>query len=647
MVQQGPPRDYTGLPLDNRRNDRYSHITKLASAIMKASCSMVILGHNERVQLANAEGLEDDDEPWLPQFCAWALGQPSGLLAIEDMRSDERTKDLTWVSEPPDVNFYAGASLHNARGERIGVLCVMDFEAKPGSTMLCQSLPKLGEMVMKELLAGQQAEASENLLYKAMDTYWDGSVLVDTNQGHWLIKYANEAFGNMTGIHRGRAQGRYLWDLVEVVGTATTTEPWTRYAEQTKAMEEFFISPVAPMAGASMNSSNNSLARLPRSRPSLTKKFKIHMRKQTAAVLENHGLDVSDAAIQGIYYAVFSPLVDVSLHSLTSLAQKVDELVPFEGVEMGPMIGKGSFGSVFKATWDGRMVAIKVIESGDIAKVDASGNPLEASLMLGMKHPNVIETIQYSTQQALKDDLRETQSLHGSAAGSNSSMHIPPGSVQESWLMLEFCDIGTLSDGLVLGLFHEVFSHTAGKEEVVPKMWVILETARDIARGLGHIHSHNILHGDLTAGNILLAWSAPGETGNQSFTAKIADFGLSRQAITSKVETNTYGTVTHMPPELLNEGILSKAADVYAYGVLLYEIFTKKTVWEGLRHPQIIHAIAVMKKHPELPDTAPKAFKDLADACMSGEPEDRPTFGKIIDLLDCMITTHMETVVKP
>jgi len=79
-----------GLPLENRRNDRYSHITKLASAIMKASCSLVILGKEEGILLVNAEGLEDDDEPWLPQFCAWALGQQSGLLVIEDMSADER-----------------------------------------------------------------------------------------------------------------------------------------------------------------------------------------------------------------------------------------------------------------------------------------------------------------------------------------------------------------------------------------------------------------------------------------------------------------------------------------------------------------------------------------------------------------------------
>jgi hypothetical protein len=54
---------------------------------------------------------------------------------------------------------------------------------------------------------------------------------------------------------------------------------------------------------------------------------------------------------------------------------------------------------------------------------------------------------------------------------------------------------------------------------------------------------------------------------------------------------------------------MTQAADVYAYGVLLYEICSKKTVWEGLRHPQIIHAIAVMKKHPEVPDSAPNAYK--------------------------------------
>ena len=52
-----------------------------------------------------------------------------------------------------------------------------------------------------------------------------------------------------------------------------------------------------------------------------------------------------------------------------------------------------------------------------------------------------------------------------------------------------------------------------------------------------------------------------------------------------------------------------QAADVYAYGVLLCEVLTRRPVWEGLRHPQIIHAIAVQRKHPELPESAPVPYR--------------------------------------
>lgn len=58
-----------------------------------------------------------------------------------------------------------------------------------------------------------------------------------------------------------------------------------------------------------------------------------------------------------------------------------------------------------------------------------------------------------------------------------------------------------------------------------------------------------------------------------------------------------------------------QAADVYAYGVLLCELFTHRPVWQGLRHPQIIHAIAVQKKHPELPASTPAPYKVRLSLC--------------------------------
>ena len=75
------------------------------------------------------------------------------------------------------------------------------------------------------------------------------------------------------------------------------------------------------------------------------------------------------------------------------------------------------------------------------------------------------------------------------------------------------------------------------------------------------------------------------------------------------MQTKTYGTVTHMPPELLLDGKLSKSADVYAYGVLLYELFTAERAWGGLRHAEVLQKVAVMKEKLRLPEDTPQLFK--------------------------------------
>ena len=51
--------------------------------------------------------------------------------------------------------------------------------------------------------------------------------------------------------------------------------------------------------------------------------------------------------------------------------------------------------------------------------------------------------------------------------------------------------------------------------------------------------------------------------------------------------------------------VVVQRGDVYAFGVLLYEMYTGQRAWYGMRHPQIIHTIAVLNKHPELPIDAP------------------------------------------
>lgn len=91
--------------------------------------------------------------------------------------------------------------------------------------------------------------------------------------------------------------------------------------------------------------------------------------------------------------------------------------------------------------------------------------------------------------------------------------------------------------------------------------------------------------------------------------SQVADFGLSRVCDEAQVETKTYGTVTHMPPELLLDGKLSKSADVYAYGVLLFELFTAEKPWSGLRHAEVLHKVAVKHDRLQLPPDTPQQFK--------------------------------------
>lgn len=91
-----------------------------------------------------------------------------------------------------------------------------------------------------------------------------------------------------------------------------------------------------------------------------------------------------------------------------------------------------------------------------------------------------------------------------------------------------------------------------------PDFSYILTAAADIAAGMAYLHSRGIAHGDLTGGNVLLASDSSSFSG---VVAKVADFGLARAMdVKSKIETRTYGTVTHMPPELLEKGIFSKVS---------------------------------------------------------------------------------------
>merc|ERR1740121_3428998 len=151
----------------------------------------------------------------------------------------------------------------------------------------------------------------------------------------------------------------------------------------------------------------------------------------------------------------------------------------------------------------------------------------------------------------------------------------------EVWIVQEWCGLGTLSQKI-------------SKKEIVEKggFSEVVEVCAEISSAASYLHSRGIIHGDLTASNVLLVERrCP-----KQYVAKITDFGLARVLDNgaSKINTATMGTVTYMPPELfqLEGSALTKKVDVYAFGVLRWQLCTSGTPFEGLQPTQVVVMVA-------------------------------------------------------
>lgn len=148
--------------------------------------------------------------------------------------------------------------------------------------------------------------------------------------------------------------------------------------------------------------------------------------------------------------------------------------------------------------------------------------------------------------------------------------------------------------------------------------------AFDIARGMQYLHRHHIVHRDLKSLNVLM---------DEKLRIRICDFAFSRHATDEQTMTSNIGTPHWMAPEILfsHQNYTSKV-DVYAYGILLWELVTCQIPYCGIPTKVIMFEVRDRDIRPSLPssDQVNPKIRDLITQCWDRNPDNRPTFDEIV-----------------
>lgn len=168
--------------------------------------------------------------------------------------------------------------------------------------------------------------------------------------------------------------------------------------------------------------------------------------------------------------------------------------------------------------------------------------------------------------------------------------------------------------------------------------------AMDVAAGLNYLHGRRVIHLDLKSSNILLRESRRSESSYETHTAKgydvvyrakISDVGLSRMVPMSHeyiAALEATGTWNWCAPEVILCSKCTAAADIFSYGIVLWEICTGEIPVRGCMRPV------------RVPEECPQEVADLIDACVNcdngRQPSDRPTAAEAFDILQKLLQNN-------
>ncbi len=149
-----------------------------------------------------------------------------------------------------------------------------------------------------------------------------------------------------------------------------------------------------------------------------------------------------------------------------------------------------------------------------------------------------------------------------------------------------------------------------------------VDLARQVCAGLAAVHARGVLHRDLKPANIMI--TADG-------IARLMDFGIAMSGETDDPERVTEGTPAYMAPEQLVERQVSVRSDIYALGLVLYELFTGRRLFEAKTLDELTtqHAALASELPPDLATVSPR-LREVVMACLERDPGKRPASAEAV-----------------
>ena len=262
------------------------------------------------------------------------------------------------------------------------------------------------------------------------------------------------------------------------------------------------------------------------------------------------------------------------------------EYSSLEFAEPKVRMGSGGYGEVFKAKWNGIAVAVKELLEKDPDEEQVQDFRREVSTISALRHPSIV--------------LWLGCVLKPQAGGALA-------------IVMEYCAGGSL--GRIL--------HSPKAQSLTSQVRV--KWAVTVAEGMAYLHSLNIVHRDLNSNNVLI---------DKKGNAKVCDFGLAQVRKTQTARTSKgRGTTSYTAPEVIKCSPWNERADVFSFGVLLWELTHLTRPWEGFADYQVMYQVAERGARLPFAEGLDAGLQHLIETCWAEDPAQRPPFDQLLTAL--------------